>query len=178
MRKVAWRNWLGFFIPGHGSGFLVRCLRAVSLVIAILFIVSLVWSFEVRGSLAGVDSVLCSTAGVVYVFLSRSSNLVESETTKFTLERTADDVGWLPSCAVIKSTRRPATLYACIPLWIPFLLLVACGIALLAHQERKRRQQKSRLCSCGYDLTGNVSGICPECGRKVSDDKAEGLKGK
>lgn len=21
--------------------------------------------------------------------------------------------------------------------------------------------------SCGYDLTGNVSGVCPECGRKL-----------
>jgi predicted RNA-binding Zn-ribbon protein involved in translation (DUF1610 family) len=25
---------------------------------------------------------------------------------------------------------------------------------------------------CGYDLTGNVSGVCPECGVKIASDKA------
>jgi hypothetical protein len=23
-------------------------------------------------------------------------------------------------------------------------------------------------CPCGYNLTGNISGICPECGRRIS----------
>ena len=23
------------------------------------------------------------------------------------------------------------------------------------------------LCQCGYDLTGNVSGVCPECGTRI-----------
>ena len=30
------------------------------------------------------------------------------------------------------------------------------------------RQRKKGLClKCGYNLTGNVSGVCPECGEKV-----------
>jgi len=34
---------------------------------------------------------------------------------------------------------------------------------------RRRRRLKSGLCGkCGYDLTGNVSGVCPECGWLVS----------
>lgn len=31
----------------------------------------------------------------------------------------------------------------------------------------KRRMLEGRCQSCLYDLTGNVSGICPECGEKV-----------
>ncbi len=37
-----------------------------------------------------------------------------------------------------------------------------------ADIESARRAQNPSLCpGCGYDLTGNVSGICPECGRTV-----------
>ena len=33
---------------------------------------------------------------------------------------------------------------------------------------RRWRRKKKGLCwNCGYDLTGNVSGVCPECGTKV-----------
>lgn len=35
--------------------------------------------------------------------------------------------------------------------------------AILAHRRRKRGQ----CLSCGYSLTGNESGVCPECGRKI-----------
>ncbi len=29
---------------------------------------------------------------------------------------------------------------------------------------RRGRRRKPGHCGCGYDLTGNVSGRCPECG--------------
>lgn len=32
---------------------------------------------------------------------------------------------------------------------------------------RRRRRIPPGRCACGYDLTGNVSGRCPECGRAV-----------
>jgi hypothetical protein len=39
------------------------------------------------------------------------------------------------------------------------------GIRLLrAARKRARRGDAGRCLACGYDLTGNVSGICPECG--------------
>jgi hypothetical protein len=32
-------------------------------------------------------------------------------------------------------------------------------------RERQQLRARQGLCSlCGYDLTGNVSGVCPECG--------------
>ena len=52
-----------------------------------------------------------------------------------------------------------------IPLWIP-LVVVAISTGFLWRRERKR--PRSGHCrSCGYNLTGNVSGVCPECGEKV-----------
>lgn len=47
-----------------------------------------------------------------------------------------------------------------VPIWIP-LSLAAFPTALL--WRRKRGPLPGR-CRCGYDLTGNVSGVCPECG--------------
>lgn len=35
--------------------------------------------------------------------------------------------------------------------------------AIVAQRRRKRGQ----CLSCGYNLTGNASGVCPECGRKI-----------
>jgi len=53
------------------------------------------------------------------------------------------------------------------PLWI-----VAAGtsmltafLATLSWRCRRRRYPRGLCSTCGYDLTGNVSGICSECGR-------------
>lgn len=35
------------------------------------------------------------------------------------------------------------------------------------RRELNRRGMPTCL-GCGYDLTGNVSGVCPECGRRIS----------
>ena len=48
-----------------------------------------------------------------------------------------------------------------VPLWMPFVLL-ALPTAFLWHRDR--RPPKGHCQGCGYDLTGNVSGICSECG--------------
>ena len=55
---------------------------------------------------------------------------------------------------------------------VPFLLAVRRGAyavagwtARLPHSLRRRRWLRLGLCGgCGYDLTANVSGVCPECG--------------
>ena len=55
--------------------------------------------------------------------------------------------------------------YISLPLWMPFLL---CAIPTVLLWWLDRRRIPSGYCqTCGYDLTGNVSGICPECGEKT-----------
>jgi hypothetical protein len=60
-----------------------------------------------------------------------------------------------------------------LPLWIPFLI-VAIPTAFLWWRDR-RRIPPGHCQKCGYNLTGNMSGICPECGEKV--DAASAPKG-
>ncbi len=51
-----------------------------------------------------------------------------------------------------------------IPLWIPFVLL-AVPAALLWWRDRK--PPRGHCQRCGYNLTGNTSGTCPECGQPI-----------
>lgn len=45
---------------------------------------------------------------------------------------------------------------------------VTQGVASFWLRRRRDKHESSLVCSsCGYNLTGNVSGICPECGTPV-----------
>jgi hypothetical protein len=52
-----------------------------------------------------------------------------------------------------------------IPLWI-FAVAIAVPTTVLWWLDRRRLAPGHCPC-CGYDLTGNVSGRCPECGAQV-----------
>ena len=52
-----------------------------------------------------------------------------------------------------------------LPYWlaaVAFAVLPVRWLGVGAHQWRRRR--KGWCVPCGYDLSGNVSGVCPECG--------------
>ena len=51
-----------------------------------------------------------------------------------------------------------------VPLWMPFLL-VTIPTAYLFWIDRRIPPHCCQ--GCGYDLTGNVSGTCPECGERI-----------
>lgn len=58
-----------------------------------------------------------------------------------------------------------------LPIWMLWSMIM---LALLLLQRRWPRAVEAgqRWCAeCGYDLTGNRSGSCPECGRQVRDPK-------
>lgn len=62
----------------------------------------------------------------------------------------------------------PSRWHAVLPLYVPIVLL--CAVALYPRIPfiRRRWRAKRGLCpNCGYDVTGNVSGRCPECGEPV-----------
>lgn len=52
-----------------------------------------------------------------------------------------------------------------VPFWLLFTLFILPTIWMF----RRRRIAGPGCRYCGYDLTGNVSGVCPECGRECDD---------
>ena len=51
-----------------------------------------------------------------------------------------------------------------LPFWLP-VIVTTIPTGVLVWLER--RFPRGRCQTCGYDLTGNVSGVCPECGEGV-----------
>jgi hypothetical protein len=73
-----------------------------------------------------------------------------------------DDFGW--ACAVIGLA---VLAFLCLP-------FVAIGWMILCDtwaERRKHGRRPGRCPRCKYDLTGNVSGVCPECGTQVAPDE-------
>lgn len=63
-----------------------------------------------------------------------------------------------------------------LPLWIPFVLFGAYPTFALFRGplRRQRRRRRGECIGCGYDLTGNESGVCPECGSKTGQPVSVG----
>ena len=55
------------------------------------------------------------------------------------------------------------------PAWVPVALFAFYPMFVFVRGPLRRwRRDREGLCvKCGYNLTGNVSGICPECGRPI-----------
>ncbi|MGD2108081.1 MAG: hypothetical protein PVI86_01690 [Phycisphaerae bacterium] len=55
------------------------------------------------------------------------------------------------------------------PLWVPTLALAAVGVIPLSYGPARQSWRRWRGCClvCGYNLYGNRSGRCPECGNRV-----------
>jgi hypothetical protein len=56
-----------------------------------------------------------------------------------------------------------------LPLWIPLSLTLGYTLVLF---WRDRRRIAPGHCRCGYDLTRNTSGVCPECGEQLAEPAA------
>ena len=69
-------------------------------------------------------------------------------------------------------TTKPIMWAIGLPVWALSLLFFTYPIvAFVRGPLRRWHRRRGCLCiGCGYDLTGNVSGVCPECGRPVSED--------
>jgi hypothetical protein len=75
---------------------------------------------------------------------------------------------WLPSLERIErgwGSGPPIAWCIAIPLWMPFLVL-ATPTAYLWRSDRRLRAGHCR--SCGHDLAGILSGVCPGCGTKTA----------
>jgi len=52
-----------------------------------------------------------------------------------------------------------------IVVWLWIIGLLACAAAII-FRRGEPDEHIGRCRKCDYDLTGNVSGVCPECGTK------------
>jgi len=59
-----------------------------------------------------------------------------------------------------------------VPPWFPGPILATYPIWAFVRgpMRRHRRKNRNECLKCGYSLTGNVSGLCPECGTKVANE--------
>jgi len=54
------------------------------------------------------------------------------------------------------------------PIWWLFAAFAGLSLGVFGWTLRKRLRLPAHACTkCGYDLSGNVSGVCPECGQKL-----------
>ena len=78
-----------------------------------------------------------------------------------------DGLDWIPLNAPTRSTEHH--LLFSTPIWVPvFILLLYPVVVVWRGSVRRFRRCREGVCrGCGYNLTGNVSGRCPECGAPV-----------
>jgi hypothetical protein len=56
-----------------------------------------------------------------------------------------------------------------VPLLIGVTAVLPCCWLLLFRRSLRARRSRAGLCrTCRYDLTGNASGVCPECGTSLA----------
>jgi hypothetical protein len=84
-------------------------------------------------------------------------------------------ISWAESKAMSidnASTSRIITIFKVdVSLWLlAVVLAILPAIWLLRFQfdRQQQRRREGRCLACGYDLAGNVSGVCPECGTAVA----------
>jgi hypothetical protein len=72
-----------------------------------------------------------------------------------------------PDSAVVTGRQLRFSLGPIVPIAaiIPAIVIVG-GVGKLIRSRRRKSQQGCA--GCGYNLTGNVSGVCPECGAVIS----------
>lgn len=73
--------------------------------------------------------------------------------------QTGRPIRWLPGCG-----RNGICSSVWLPLWMP-LLMISVATSYLFWRDRRISPHCCQ--GCGYDLTGNTSGVCPECGKKA-----------
>jgi len=158
--SVAWPIWLALVV---GAAVAAQPLLTASRVRRTIGVALLTLGLVV-GALAccGPEhSVWCGQRALCVFDPSLTASVVACQ--RYELQR-----GSGPSRPLYLSLPPPGRAKTSVPVAALALPLIAGG-AWLARAGRQRQPEQ---CRCGYDLTGNVSGRCPECGRAASPKSA------
>lgn len=92
----------------------------------------------------------------------------------FVLELTADDIRWViadprtPALVAAYTGHRLLRIHASLPLMVLVVFFALYPIVWFIHERWTRTWRAIHYCrKCSYDLTGNISGRCPECGTPI-----------
>jgi hypothetical protein len=90
-------------------------------------------------------------------------------------QRNSEKTHVISQLQVIKQQQSPARIRYIIPYWAAAAVLLICPSIWSARFLRQRSRLAENQCrACGYNLTGNTSGTCPECGTPVPS-RPEGI---
>lgn len=139
----------------------------VSIVILLTWISSTIWGVNYEFVKSNVAGVITFGDGELGWMTLKGLN-ASSNPKGFSVERINGNRVWgleLPSIKRDDFYGEDNMLWVTIPLWLPFVI-VAAPTAFLWHIDRRRKHQ-GHCPKCGYDLLGNQSGVCPECGTTI-----------
>jgi len=150
---------------------LLRCGQLTTALLLIIWLAS--GKLHVGRWSASGTSLFVGHGGLLLNYLPPGRNPF-TRTSGFVVEWcTAWDLVWVPSFS-FESTLPVSRGRMVLPLWI-LLLTVAIPTGLLRWHGG--RSPKGHCQKCGYDLTGNVSGVCPECGTSLGDARDDESSG-
>ena len=158
------------------------CITVVSLWIKSYWPPSFVLQHRGSGYFAGMDLV---PGGLDFILLTDEESIRRLETSAFLEQdaqwfelrhhepqerqasRTIGSLFWAP-----EERHSPGLIRVVVPFWmLAGALVIPPGYLVCSRMRRSRRLRfriEHGLClRCDYDLTGNVSGVCPECGAEV-----------
>ena len=139
---------------------------ALSVIVGVVYLASLKWEFVWLGEKSfvgvgggGIAATITyggdhEVGGPIVEAYHRGINLRATE--RF-------EVGGMPHIVHV-----PGSVIGAVPLWIPLLLVL---IPTAVVWWRSPRHRRGHCLVCGYNLTGNTSGRCPECGTPVERER-------
>lgn len=111
--------------------------------------------------LAG-NQLLTPKGGIAFLARPHWSGSLWQGEANWSIERQRFPHGWIPIYHPASRAAGASLSFTFIPYWLS-LIVLAVPTAILFYRDR--RYPPGHCQRCGYDLTGNVSGACPECGR-------------
>jgi hypothetical protein len=149
----------------------MRACKLVSAALCCLLVVGCVasrfWALEyMHNGQSGTSGCLIH-GGALFLFRSYRSypTYIPGRLNGWALRRQARELSLWPP---VRGYVNEQSACAAITLWVPVAGLGALALLLVWRTGKRRQPEACR--NCGYDLTGNVSGICPECGTPIPEE--------
>jgi hypothetical protein len=160
---VLWEWPDGYITIGFGSG---------TFSVMSQYFPSKYWSMEVNKKETENAREVCQSLNTEMAKLLRLSFAGDTRIRKrWSLDRvcwhwlpayTSRDEPWTTGGAIFRRTKDLK-----LPFWIPMTLIAVP--TLWSFWRARKGSKRGRCRKCLYDLTGNVSGICPECGTPIPE---------